>query len=54
MTVFLKTVKKNVFSKVSKTSKSDRNLNCKKKQIDHILPARFNEYVISLSLADFM
>ena len=42
MTVFLKTVKKNVFSKVSKTSKNDRNLNCKKKQIDHNLPARFD------------
>ena len=33
MTVFLKTVKKNVFSKVSKTSKNDRNLNCKKNKL---------------------
>ena len=55
ITVILKTVKKTVFSKVSKISKNDRNLTCKKKQIDHILPARFNETVfISLSLADFM
>ena len=55
MTVFLKTVKKTVFSKVSKIFKNDRNLTCKKKQIDYILDAQFNGIIlISLSLADFM
>ena len=40
---------------ISKISKNDRNLTCKKKQIDHILPAGFNENIFNfLSLADFM
>ena len=33
ITVILKTVKKTVFSKVSKISKNDRNLTCKKNKL---------------------
>ena len=48
MTVVLKTVKKTVFSKVSKIYKNNQNLTCTKKQINHILPARFNKTILYL------
>ena len=43
LTVFKITVIKTNNSKISK---NDRNLICKKKQIDYILPARFNKIII--------
>ena len=55
MTIFLKTVKKLFFSKVSKISKNERNSTCKKNQIDHILPAQFYKTIfISLTPANIV